>query len=305
MAAAERIDVELLAALDALLAERNVTRAAARLGLSQPALSARLTRLRDLFGDRLFLPSPSGRGVVPTPRALALGQQAAVVLERMAAMLEPTSFDAASSTRAFTIALHENPAVMLSPDLVPRLQAKAPATRLALVFPDKVRLPDLLENGGVDLFIGVRAQAEQGWLSRTLFEDRFVTAQRSAHPRGAAPLDLDSFCAARHLLVSSGGDAFSGVVDAVLAGMGRSRTVSVSLESYAVAPTIIATSDLLCTLPRRFLQRYTGTLDLFAPPIDLPPVEVTAYWHPRAQDDPGHRWLRAQLFAAAEAVGRR
>ena len=157
----------------------------------------------------------------------------------------------------------------------------------------------------MDLFIGVRAHGERGWQSRTLLEDAFATAQRKEHPRGRAPLDLDGFCAARHLLVSSEGDPFSGLVDATLAAAGRQREVAVSIESYAVAPTIIATSDLLCTLPRRFLDRYAGSLDLFDPPLALPPVEITAYWHPRVQDEPGHQWLRSQLFAAASVAGRR
>jgi len=305
MSAVDRIDVDLLTALDALLETRNVTRAAAKIGMSQPALSARLTRLREVFGDRLFLPAPNGRGVVPTPRAMALAPVVSSILDQMRAMLEPAGFDPSTSTRTFTVALHENPAVMLSPDLVPRAQAEAPYLRLVLALPAKERMLDLLEQGDVDLFIGVRAQGDKVWLSRTLFEDRFATAQRKRHPRGPSALDLDAFCAASHLLVSSEGDSFSGMVDDALLGIGRKRRVSLSLQSYAVAPTIVATSDLLCTLPRRFLQRYTSTLDLFEPPIELPPVEVTAFWHARSQEDLGHQWLRSQLFAAATAIGRR
>lgn len=304
LSAAERIDGELLAALDALLTERNVTRAAERLGMSQPALSARLARLRDIFDDRLFVTSPSGRGVIPTPRALSIAPQVTGVLEKMAALLQPATFDHATSTRTFKIACHENPAVMLMPDLVSQLQSSAPGVRLALAFPDKARMPELLESGEVDMFIGVRGYADEPWLGRTLFEDRFVTAQRRGHPRGAAPLDLDSFCAAAHLLVSSQGNAFSGVVDSALAAGGYKRPVAVSIESYALAPTIIATSDLLCTLPSRFLKRFADTLEIFEPPITLPAVEISAYWHLRTQDDPGHQWLRTQLFAAAGTVGR-
>lgn len=304
LSASERIDGELLAALDALLIERNVTRAAERLGMSQPALSARLARLRDIFDDRLFVPSPSGRGVIPTPRALAIAPQVAGVLHQMSALLQPATFNHATSTRTFRIACHENPAVMLMPDLVPQLQAAAPGVRLAIAFPDKARMPELLESGDVDLFIGIRGYADEPWHGRTLFEDRFVTAQRRDHPRGTGPLDMDAFCSAAHLLVSSEGNAFSGVVDTSLATGGYKRHVALSIESYALAPTIIATSDLLCTLPSRFLTRFSETLEIFDPPITLPPVEISAYWHLRTQDDPGHQWLRSQLFAAASAVGR-
>lgn len=305
MTATGRIDVELMATLNALLIERNVTHAAERLGLSQPALSARLTRLRELFGNRLFVPSPSGRGVLPTPRALALAPQVATVLAQMAAMLAPPAFDPATSTSIFRIACHENPAVILSPDLVPRPQRAAPGVRLILAFPDKKRMPELLENGEIDLFIGVRDRGEEAWLSRTLFEDRFVTAQRRLHPRGSGPLDIEAFCDLPHLLVSPEGDPFTGVVDAALAERGRRRQVAVSIESYAVAPTILATSDLLCTLPRRFLTRFADSLDMFKPPVPLPPVEITAYWHPRNHEDPAHQWMRAELFATASTVGRR
>ena len=304
LSAAERIDGELLAALDALLTDRNVTRAAQRLGMSQPALSARLARLREVFDDRLFVPSPSGRGVIPTPRALAIAPQVTRLLEQMAQLLQPATFDPASSTRIFKIACHENPAVMLMPDLVPQIQAVAPGVRLVLAFPDKARMPELLESGAVDMFIGVRGYADEPWRGRTLFEDRFVTAQRRHHPRGADRLDLDTFCASAHLLVSSEGDAFSGVVDTALAAGGYKRPVAVSIESYALAPTIIATSDLLCTLPSRFLSRFSETLEIFEPPVALPPVEISAYWHVRTQDDPGHQWLRSQLFLSAGAVGR-
>ena len=304
LSTSDRIGGELLAALDALLIERNVTRAAERLGMSQPALSARLARLRNIFDDRLFVPSPSGRGVIPKPRALAIAPRVTGVLKQMAALLQPSTFDHATSTRIFRIACHENPAVMLMPDLVPQLQSVAPGVRLALVFPDKARMPELLESGEVDMFIGVRDYADEPWLGRTLFEDRFVTAQRRNHPRGSAPLSLESFCAAAHLLVSSEGNPFSGVVDATLATGGHRRPVAVSIESYALAPTIIAASDLLCTLPSRFLKRFADTLEIFEPPIVLPAVEISANWHLRTQDDPGHQWLRAQLFATAGTVGR-
>lgn len=296
------VDIDLLLALDALLAESNVTRAAKRLNLQQPALSARLNRLRAIFSDRLFVPAPNGRGVLPTPRALALQPLLSTVLANLEAMMQPGgTFDAPSSDRVFTIALHENPAVMLAPDLVPRIQATAPGVRLVLTMPDKARMPELLENGKVDVYIGVGASAHEAWVGRTLFEDEFVTAQRKGHPRGCSPFDLDEFCAHDHLLVSSEGNPFHGIVDDALSGLDRRRRVAFSIQNYAVAPTIIAASDLLCTLPRRFLERYAGLLDLFVPPLTLKPAEIVALWHPRQHDDAGHTWLRDQVLQAVRA----
>jgi DNA-binding transcriptional LysR family regulator len=298
--ALERIDIDLLLAFEALLEEPNVTRAARRLGIRQPALSARLTRLRVLFNDRLFIPAPSGRGMIATPRALDLQPLLAAALANLDAMMSSTgAFDHATSTRVFTLALHENPAVMLAPDLIPHIQAAAPGVRLILTLPDKIHMADLLESGAVDIWIGVGSNAHDAWLSRTLFEDRFMTAQRKLHPRGRDALDLDTFSSLDHLLVSSEGNPFNGVIDDALLALDRRRRVAFSVQSYGLAPTIVAASDLLCTLPRRFLERYSETLDLFTPPLELEPAKVVALWHPRHQGDAGHSWLRAQLFEVA------
>ncbi|RWB66478.1 LysR family transcriptional regulator [Mesorhizobium sp.] len=296
------MDVDLLLALDALLQDRNITHAAARLGISQPALSARLTRLRTLLDDRLFIPAPNGRGVLPTPRAEALIPLVAGVLRQIRAILEPATFDPVSSDRVFTLALEENPAIMLGPSLVQRARAGAPNLRLRLAVPNRKQIPTLLESGDVDIFVGIAAGAENAWIGRRLFDDDFATAQRKGHPRGRGPLDLDAFCGAAHLLVSSEGNPFSGFIDRALGAIGRSRLVAMSVQSYAVAPTIVAGSDLLCTLPTRMLRHFDASLDLFAPPISLKTIGISAYWHPRHQEDPGHQWLRAQLFAAAGSV---
>ena len=299
-----QMDIDLLVALDALLQDRNITRAAVRLGISQPALSARLARLRSLLGDRLFVPAANGRGVVPTPRADALIPLVTDVLRQIATIMEPATFDPTSSSRVFTLALQENPAIMLGPGLVQRVRAAAPGLRLRLAVPDRDQIPTLLESGDVDIFVGGATEADSAWIGRSLFDDDFATAQRKGHPRGTAPMDLEDFCSHAHLLVSSAGDPFAGVIDRALGAIGRTRLVAMSVQSYAVAPTIVAGSDLLCTLPTRMLRRFDASLDLFVPPVSLRPVAISAYWHPRHQEDPGHRWLREQLFAAAGTVER-
>lgn len=296
------MDMDLLLALDALFQDHNVTHAAVRLGISQPALSARLTRLRRLLDDRLFVPGANGRGVLPTPRAEALRPLVTGALRQITAIMEPVRFDLGTSARVFTLALQENPAIMVGPGLVQRVRMAAPDVRLRLALPNRRRVSSLLESGDVDMFIGVAAGTDSAWIGRTLFHDDFATAQRKGHPRGTGPLDLESFCSFAHLLVSSEGDPFSGFVDKALAATGRARQIAMSVQSYAVAPTIIAGSDLLCTLPARMLRQFGASLDLFEPPISLQPIGVGAYWHPRHQEDPGHRWLREQLFAVANTV---
>ena len=299
------IDGGLLLTLDALLKELNVTHAAARLGITQPALSARLLRLRQLFGDQLLIPASSGRGMVPTPHAAALQPELAKLIERLREFANVAQvFDHATSRRIFRIAATDNPAAILAPELIPFLKTKAPHIRLAFVLPDKARIAAHLEQGDVDLFIGAAEDAAGGLIGRTLFDEEFVTAQRKDHPRGSKPLDLDEFCSLDHLLISTSGGSFSGMVDDALAALGRERRVSVSIQSYALAPLVLMNSDCICTLPRRFLQRFTASLDLFAPPLALAKFQMSAFWHQRMSGDPAHGWLREQVFQTARTQGR-
>lgn len=307
----EGLDINLLLTFDALLDSHNVTQAARRLGITQPALSGRLGRLRALFDDRLFVPGASGRGVVPTSRALELKPLVQEVVERLRALTTPAkAFDAAKSARTFVIAAYENPGAMLAPALVPRVRSLAPAIRLAFVLPKPAQIVSELESGKVDLFVGVGAsraharRVEGGLLiSRTLFKDDFLTAQRRGHPRGTGPLTLQGFCELDHLLVSNEGGGFSGLVDEALAREGGERHVAVSVQSYVLAPLVLAASDLVCTLPRRLLERFAGAVDVVPPPLELGHLELVAYWHERGHNDPGHQWLRQQVFAAARATG--
>ncbi|WP_036181746.1 LysR family transcriptional regulator [Palleronia rufa] len=299
------IDAGLLLALDALFRDRNVTHAATRLGITQPALSARLTRLRAMFEDELFTPATTGRGMVPTPHAVALQPELARLLERLHEFANVArAFDPATSPRVFRIAATDNPAAILAPDLIPFVKARAPNVRLAFVFPDKLRISHHLEQGDVDLFIGAAEDIAGGLVGRTLFEEAFFTAQRKGHPRGTDPVSLDVFCALDHLLISTSGGSFSGLIDDALAASGRTRRVTVSIQSYALAPIVLAQSDCLCTLPRRFLQRFTDALDLFEPPLSLSQFQIKAFWHKRMKDDPAHVWLRQQVFETARRQGR-
>lgn len=299
------VDAGLLMTLDALFRDRNVTHAAARLGVTQPALSARLTRLRALFEDPLFTPATSGRGMVPTPHAEAFEPELRRLLERFHDFANAAVvFDPGTSTRAFRIAASDNPAAILSPDIISHVMARAPGVRLAFVFPGNIGNSNHLLEGEVDLFIGAPGDLGNGMIGRALFDDEFVTAQRRGHPRGSEPLDLETFCSLEHLLISNSGANFSGVIDRSLASLGRSRKVAVSIQSYALAPVILARSELLCTLPRRFLEKFTDALELFKPPLMLQGLQLSAFWHERMTNDPAHVWLREQIFEVARIQGR-
>ena len=292
-------DTSLLLTLEALLQTRNVTHAAARLNITQSALSTRLTRLRQLLNDPLFIPSATGRGMIPTPHASALQSELASLLERLTGFINTAHvFDPATSTRIFRIAATDNPATILAPDLIPLVRAQAPHAKLAFTLPDKARVAEHLEQGEVDLFVGAAEDGSNELIANTLFEEEFVTAQRIGHPRGTAPLTLDAFCSLDHLLISTTGGKFRGMVDAALTEIGRERSVSLSVQSYALAPLVLAGSDCLCTLPRRFLERFTDSLELFPTPLDLPPFRMNLYWHPKMRTDPAHIWLRQLVMTA-------
>jgi len=292
-------DTGLLQTLGALLKTQNVTHAAAQLNITQSALSARLTRLRQLLNDPLFIPAASGRGMTPTPHASALQPELTKLLDRLNDFINAAHvFDPHTCTRVFRIAATDNPAAILAPDLIPIIKSNAPRAKIAFTLPDKAKIATHLEQGEIDLFIGTAEDGTNDLIATKLFEDQFVTAQRIGHPRGTRPITLDEFCLSDHLLISTSGGQFQGMIDAALAELGRERSVSVSIQSYALAPLVMVSSDCLCTLPSRFLERFKTVLEIFEPPLALAPFEMKLFWHPRMRADPAHAWLRKQVMQA-------
>jgi DNA-binding transcriptional LysR family regulator len=298
-----QLDADLIMALHALLQEQNVTQAARQLGITQSAMSARLARLRTVFDDRLFVGTTHGRGVVPTARAQAMRESVSKAIAALEALVEPNDqFDPGSSARTFTIAMHDNPAAILAPTLLSQCRAQAPAVKIAIVLPGGYKLDSGLESGELDLLIASQTVAHADWISRVLMKDRLVMAQRKGHPRGTGALDLDAYCELSHLVVSTHGGGFTGIVDDLLAARGRERSVLASVQSYALAPLIVAGSDLVCTLPRTLLSRFVPAVELFEPPFEAGAYELSAFWHARRQDDAAHTWLRTQISDAVRAL---
>jgi DNA-binding transcriptional LysR family regulator len=300
------IDLNLLISLDALIEEANVTRAAVRLNISQPALSAQLTRLRHIFGDPLLVPSETGRGMTPTTRALALqGPLHATLRDLEALVKRAAAFDPMTANRAFTIAANDNAIVMLGLDLIDRLhRAAGPGIRLAFRGPALDQVPTLLERGDLDLLIGSERSIPAGMKASKLFTDRYRMAQRRGHPRGDGPVSLPDYCALEHVLVSSSGPSFHGFIDEKLKALAMSRTVAVSVHQYNLAPMVVAGSDYVCTLPERFLSRFSDRLDSFELPFETQTFSLLAAWHPRSHADSAHVWLREQLAEIVRTLDR-
>ena len=290
-----RPDLNLLITLDVLLAEGSVARAAQRLRLSPSAMSRALARLRAVTGDPLLV--RAGRGLVPTPRALELRQQAGRIVEDAEALLRPVDrLDLESLERTFTLRNREGFVETFGAALLARVAREAPEVTLRFVSkPDKESTP--LRDGAVDLETGViggttgpevRAQA--------LFRDRFIGTARRGHPLLDGELTVERYAAGGHVLVSRRGRE-GGPVDEALARLGLTRRIAVIVTSFSEALALAAGSDLIADVPERYTARLAEGMVRFPLPVSLPEHTVSMLWHPRMDADPAHRWLRGCLRA--------
>lgn len=293
-------DLPLLASLGVMLDETNVTRAARRLGISQPALSAQLARLRDIFGDQLLTPASSGKGMVLTPRGVALREPLREALQHLDAVIrKPRDFDPATSQRTFTLGANDNAGAIVAPRLIRRLYgADHPDMRIAQRSIDFARLATQLEAGEIDIALVARNRLLKGLPSQPLLEEKFMMAQRKRHPRGSKPPSLRDYMRLDHVIVSGDGGGFHGFIDEMLEAKGGARRVAVSVQHYSLVPLILETTDLVCTLSTQFLSRYASRLTVLPLPFDARRFELHATWHTRFDNDPAHAWFRQQLVAS-------
>lgn len=309
-------DLNLLKVFDAVMSERSLTRAAQQLALTQPAVSNALRRLRESLGDELLV--RQGRSLVPTGRALALWPAVRTVLDTLQDSLAPSVFDPAQAHSTFVLAMADSTAAELMPALVETMAQQAPDISLRVV-PLTTRDPrKLLQDGQADLAIGhfpsvvsdlgdrSAGDGTVPFLHHRLFEGDYVCVMRRGHPLAAQALTVESYCAARHMLVSFSGRAY-GFVDEALASLHKTRRVVLTVNQFFTAGRVAVQSDLLAVLPRRFVG-VTGFADQLLVrelPFKVAPIQVDVLWHPRHQNSAPHAWLRqtiaglaAQAFAA-------
>ncbi|MDE1149820.1 MAG: LysR family transcriptional regulator [Azospirillaceae bacterium] len=298
------LDLNLLVALDALLAERSVTGAARRLGLSPSAMSRTLARLRLATGDQLLV--QAGRTLVPTPHAEELAGRVPALAREVQAVLRPAGdrLDLAALERTFSLRAGEGFVDLLAAPLVAAVTQAAPGVRLRFApKPDKDAQP--LRDGLIDLEIGVIGTAAPEVRTQVLFRDRLIGICRAGHPLLAeGPVTAARYAACRHIAVSRRGTV-AGPVDDALALLGLKRTVVLVVPAYPNAMQIAGRSDLVALVPRTCLggagvgDQAVG-LQSFDPPVPMPEFTVSAIWHPRMDGDPAHRWLRRTIATVCQ-----
>lgn len=300
------VDLNLLVVLDALLAERHVTRAAGRVGLTQSAASHALARLRALLDDPILVRGAGGQ-LVATARAQAIAPRLRRSLDDLAVALrgEP-AFDPATARRTFRIASVDYAELVVLPQLLERLARDAPGVDLWVVpMPDDAAVA--LAAGEIDLAIGVWPGRlwPAGIFQKKLFDDHFRCVVRAGHPMAKQKMTLARFCELPQLLVAPRGTPGS-FVDTALEKLGRSRRIALAVPHFLVAPHLIAASDLVATLATRVARVFAEPfgLVLLPPPLELPGFTHSLVWHERAHHDAGQRWLRDQIAAVSASLVR-
>jgi len=296
------LDLNLLLVFDRLAQESRVSRVAESLGLSQPAVSNALRRLRDALGDELFVRTPAG--MAPTPYAQQLAAPVAAALQGLQGALHvQASFDPARSERCFNLAMTDVGEIYFLPVLMDALAREAPGITLRCLPVADTTLREQMAAGRVDLALGSLPQLQGGFFQQALFRQRYVALMRAGHPlAGSTSLSATRYRQAAHVRVVSAGTAH-GQVDDALQRLGVVRRVQLTVPHYVALGQVLASTGLVATVPERLAERLAGPHGLVSRPLGLklPTSTIAQLWHAHLHRDPGHQWLRnlvAQRFGA-------
>ncbi|MGI3902688.1 MAG: LysR family transcriptional regulator [Janthinobacterium lividum] len=302
------VDLNLIVALEALLAEGSVTGAARRLGLSASAMSRTLSRLRAATRDPLLV--RAGRGLVPTPRAVELRDRVSELARGALDLLSPRVdlLDMAALQRTFVIRAGEGFVALFGASLLAAVASEAPGVCLRFV-PKPVKDADPLREGRIDLEIGTPGMPAPEVRTRSIFRDKFIGAVRAGHPLLDGEMTAERYAACRHV-VASRRDSVTGPVDEGLDRLGLKRVIAAVVPGYPDAVRIALQSDLVALVPRSCLNSavardhpLTDGVVGFELPIATPAITISAMWHPRMEADPAHRWLRDTVIGLCRAAG--
>ena len=290
------IDLNQLVLFQQLMVERRVSKVAENLGLTQPAVSNTLAKLRRQFGDDLFVRTPAG--MVPTPFAEQLAEPIGYALGMIHSGLNQHSrFDPASVQRSVTIGMTDIGEIVFLPALVERLRLQAPGVSLSTVRTTATRLRDDMASGQVDLAIGPLPQLKAGFFQRRLFRQRYVCLFRKGHAFERKRLTLADFKAAEHLVIVSAGTGH-GQVDELIRRAGVERSVRLTIPHFVSVGHLLQRTDMVATVTERLAQSLVEPFELsYRPhPVDLPEIAINVFWHAKVHRSPAHQWLRGVVF---------
>lgn len=300
-----KIDLHLLRCLDILLAEGSVTRAAERMDMSQPGMSNALGRLREVFGDPLLVRTP--RGMEPTERALEVRAAVREALDKIeGAVSGQSGFDPATARLSVTISTTDYASFVLLPDLLRKLEDKAPGLSITVRPPDPSRIREWLEEGAGELVIGFVPDASESLKSSVIYREPLVCIAREGHPKINGALDMTTYLDLRHVIL---GSAFAGlstmerILDETLEAEGHLRKPGVRIPSALLSPHIVASTDMIATLPARYANRLRQTIPLqvLDLPFETPDLPVALIWHERTHQNTAMVWLREAIRAVAKS----
>jgi len=295
----KHLDLQLLMVFDAIMSERNVTRAAERLSIGQPAVSKALTQLREVFGDPLFL--RSGRGVIPTYKALEIADEVREAIAALNGLLGPTEdFDPGSARAEFNLGATDYVSLVLLPHLMKRLDKMAPRLSIKVQMIEPMTPEEMLLTGKVDLVLSTVTTTSFPIYRQELFRDSYVCVGREGHPMLRAAPTLEQFAACRHLAMPRQNGARELVLQDVMQRFGVNRNVAMQIPYLLAAPPILLATDLIMTLASRAAVALAQLhpLRVSAHPLPLPEFPVFQLWHDRTHRSASHRWLRDEIAAA-------
>lgn len=298
------LDLNLLRVLVQVYEDRKVSAAAERLGMSQPAVSSALRRLRQVTGDKLFV--PTARGMQPTPLAEQMAPALASALSSISDTMScRVAFDAATSDRRFTLAMTDIGECHFLPPLSRLLRAQAPQISVATVRNTAINLRVEMEQGKVDLALGHLPDLSTDFHQRLLFRQRYVCLLRKGHPLDTAEIPIDGYARAHHAVVLSVGTGH-GRVDEFIARSGLKRRIVLKLPHFSALADVLEDSDVVATVPEVFAARSARRFNLSyrTHPLDLPPIDIGLFWHTKVHRDPASIWLRERILGEFQQDGR-
>ncbi len=304
----KKIDLQLLACLDVLVLERSVTRAAQRLNMSQPAMSAALAKLRDLLQDALLV--RTSKGMVPTPRAMEVAESVRIHLRGLEAAIAATApFEPATATERVRVATTDFTGTLLLPPVANHLSEQAPGISLVVRLPDPSRITEWLQEGECDLAVGFFPDLAGDLRASLLFSDTLSCIGRRGLRGSTSTISLAEYLAARHVIFGSPFTPISTIenlVNTTLDRIGIHRHTGIEVPSILLPAYIVAQSDLLATLPTRLAHRFAATLpvDVYELPFTTPALDFSMVWHERTHRIAVHRWVRSVIHQfALDATG--